>query len=67
MVALLASSSLGLAFPFFTGKLLDAAQIPVNAQSGGGSLSPINKTALILLSTLAVQAVFSFISSYGFN
>ncbi|MBX3734413.1 MAG: ATP-binding cassette domain-containing protein [Verrucomicrobiae bacterium] len=63
LVALLLASSLGLAFPYLTGRLLDASTQPVLA--GGGNL--LNRLALLLVATLAVQAFFSFFSSYGFN
>jgi ABC transporter fused permease/ATP-binding protein len=64
VASLFISASLGLAFPYLTGQLLDASRI----QSGvGGGHEAINHIALTLLGTLAVQAAFSFISSYGFN
>lgn len=65
MAALLVSSAMGLAFPYFTGKLLDASK-------SGSAPSPrnfdaLNQIALTLLGCLAVQATCSFISSSGFN
>lgn len=62
VVALIVSTSLGLCFPYLTGVLLDGA---FSGPKPGGD-SDINRTALILLGTLAVQAVFSFFSSSGF-
>ena len=62
-VALLCSSSLGLAFPYLTGRLLDASTGRV---SGIGPDS-LNGIALLLLGSLAIQAFFSYFASYGFN
>ncbi len=67
--ALLVSTTLGLAFPWLVGMLLDSA-LP-NAGGAAGTVPPgwatqINQIALILLGTLAVQAVFSYFSSAGF-
>ena len=62
VVALIVSTSLGLCFPYLAGVLLDGA---FSGPTAGGS-SDINRTALILLATLAVQAVFSFFSTSGF-
>lgn len=67
--ALLISTTLGLAFPWLVGMLLDSA-LP-NAGGAAGTVPPgwatqINQIALILLGTLAVQAVFSYFSSAGF-
>ena len=58
--SLLVSTSLGLCFPYLTGVLLDSAFAKT------GSASTINNTALILLATLAFQAVFSFFSTSWF-
>lgn len=63
--ALLISSSLGLAFPYLTGRLLDAST--GTAAGGPPWANSLNGIALLLLGTLAVQAFFSFFSSYGFN
>ena len=65
VLALVVSSSLGLAFPYLTGKLLDASRITPTA--AGNPHDSLNQIALMLLGTLAIQAAFSFISSYGFN
>jgi len=64
VASLFVSASLGLAFPYLTGQLLDASRIHPGTGGGQGA---INHIALTLLGTLAVQAAFSFISSYGFN
>ena len=60
IVALLGSTSLGLCFPYLTGLLLDGAL------TGAGAASAINRTALLLLGTLAAQAVFSFFATSWF-
>jgi ATP-binding cassette subfamily B protein len=62
VAALIISTSLGLCFPYLTGKLLDGAAAGV----GRHAVGDINQTALILLATLAAQAVFSFFSTSGF-
>ncbi len=62
--SLFISASLGLAFPYLTGQLLDASR---THPGNGSGPSAIDHLALTLLATLAVQAAFSFISSYGFN
>jgi ATP-binding cassette subfamily B protein len=65
MAALLTSTSLGLSFPYLTGQLLDSAVgSPGNPVSDPGRL---NRVALLLVSTLGVQAFFSFFSSWWFN
>jgi ATP-binding cassette subfamily B protein len=55
LAAQLASTALGLVFPFATGRLIDAAL----GRSDGG----VNAVALALLGVLAAQAVCSFTSS----
>jgi len=67
MGALLTSTTLGLAFPYFTGKLLDGAMVQAKAVVAGGWLSSINGIAVVLLASLAVQAFFSFFASCWFN
>ena len=62
IVALLGSTSLGLCFPYLTGLLLDGAL----AGAGDGAAAAINRTALMLLGTLAAQAVFSFFATSWF-
>lgn len=73
IVALVISTCLGLAFPWLTGLLLDSAWAGSGAPGQAAALSPswgwtgnINQIALILLGTLAVQAIFSFFSTSGF-
>ncbi len=64
ILTLLISTGVGLAFPYLTGLLLDAA----SGKAGGaaGWAADINTIALVLLGSLAVQAVFSFFSTYWF-
>ncbi|MBM3901438.1 MAG: ATP-binding cassette domain-containing protein [Verrucomicrobia bacterium] len=64
---LLVSTSLGLAFPFLTGKLLDAAMAGSRSGTPTAWASGIDGTALILVVCLATQAFFSFFSSMGFH
>ncbi|MFO1461856.1 MAG: ABC transporter transmembrane domain-containing protein [Verrucomicrobiota bacterium] len=66
-VALLIASSLGLAFPYLTGSLLDASTGRFVPLPFGGVTLSLNQIALLLVGTLGVQAFFSFFSSYGFN
>lgn len=65
VLALLCSTSLGLCFPYLTGLLLDGS-LAKPGTIGGGWTTNINAIALVLLSSLAVQAFFSFFSTYGF-
>ncbi|HRJ72008.1 MAG TPA: ABC transporter transmembrane domain-containing protein [Terrimicrobiaceae bacterium] len=60
---LLVSTGVGLSFPYLTGLLLDAAS---GHAAGSGWTASLNAIALILLGTLAVQAGFSFASTYWF-
>jgi len=64
ILALLISTCLGLAFPYLTGLLLDGA-LP-NSGIAEGWQADINSVALILLGTLALQACFSYFSSFWF-
>ncbi len=61
---LLISTALGLSFPYLTGLLLDGSLAKPDAV--GGWRGNINLIALILLGTLALQAFFSFFSTYWF-
>jgi ATP-binding cassette subfamily B protein len=63
VLALIVSTALGLCFPFLVGLLLDGAFKSGTAAASGAD---INRIALILLGTLACQAVFSFFSTSGF-
>ncbi|MCS7018454.1 MAG: ABC transporter transmembrane domain-containing protein [Cytophagales bacterium] len=62
MFFLFFSSTVVLAFPFLTGKLVDAA-------TGNASelLPNINTIALVLMCVLVIQAVFSFLRVYFFS
>lgn len=60
---LLVSTGVGLSFPYLTGLLLDAAS---GHAAGPGWTASLNAIALVLLASLAVQAVFSFASTYWF-
>lgn len=62
MVAMLISSLLGLVFPYVTGKLVDSAILG----KVGGWLGDIDHIAMLLLLSLALQAVFSFFQSILF-
>ena len=66
-MALLCSTSLGLAFPYLTGQLLDASTGKSATEAFGTGPAALNRIALLLVGTLAVQAFFSFFSSYWFN
>jgi ATP-binding cassette subfamily B protein len=65
--ALIVSTTLGLSFPYLTGLMLDAALLTPEARAAAGWTASINAIALVLLATLAVQAVFSYFSTYGFS
>ncbi len=54
--SLFCSSLLSLSFPFLAGSIVDAAVL----QPRGGNLSGVNRTALLLVGVLAVQAGFQF-------
>ena len=62
IVTLLISTCFGLGFPYLTGLLLDAA----TAKKSTGWSGNIDLIALVLLGTLAIQALFSFFSTYWF-
>lgn len=62
LVALLFSSALGLVFPYITGKLVDGAL----SSKGDGLFGDIDAIALVLMTALALQAVFSFAQSVWF-
>ena len=61
IVMLLISTAVGLSFPYLTGLLLDAA-----TGKGVGWRGNLDALALILLGTLAAQAVFSFFATNWF-
>jgi ABC transporter fused permease/ATP-binding protein len=56
------SSTVVLAFPYFTGKLIDAA-----LGKGGFFLQGINQITLALAAILLIQSVFSFLRIYFFT
>lgn len=58
LLALLVSTTLGLAFPYLMGRMIDAAQHP-DGDIGG--------LALAALGALTAQAVITFFQSYSFN
>ena len=57
----------GLFFPLLIGKLVDAALPSVKAIAPGSWQPGINTVALVLLSTLAIQAVLTFFYSAAFQ
>lgn len=61
MVSLFFSSTVLLAFPYFTGKMVDVA-----IKGPEGIYSSLHVVALILLGILLVQSVFSFLRIYLF-
>jgi len=63
ILALMVSTSLGLCFPYLTGLLLDSSMTKTAPTNWTGQ---INTLALVLLGTLALQAFFSFFSTYWF-
>jgi len=64
ILTLIVSTALGLCFPYLTGLLLDGSLTkPTPSPDWTGS---INTIALVLLGALALQASFSFFSTYWF-
>ncbi len=65
---LFCSSMLGLAFPYFTGRLIDSAQRSLGSAPAGSAWPlatlNINTIALMLLAVLAVQAISTFCHTY---
>jgi len=67
VAALLASMSFGLMFPFLVGHLVDAA-IPSVAPIPSDAWRPtVDRVALLLAGTLAIQSLLTFFYSYAFN
>jgi ABC-type multidrug transport system fused ATPase/permease subunit len=68
LFCLFCSSLLGLAFPYFTGRLIDGAQQGMGGPNAGKpwtvAESGINSIALMLLGVLSVQALTSFFHTY---
>ena len=67
LVTLFISASLGLAFPFLSGALIDAALNPAKAVLPVLGLVTLNQVALLLTSAVACQALCSFNSALSFN
>ncbi|HXU76879.1 MAG TPA: ABC transporter transmembrane domain-containing protein [Methylomirabilota bacterium] len=63
LAALFATSLLSLAFPYLAGGIIDAA---VSQAKGSGSMASTNRTALLLMGILALQAGLSFFHSLSF-
>jgi ABC-type multidrug transport system fused ATPase/permease subunit len=67
-LCLLVGSLAGLAFPFFTGRLIDGASRGLGGLSAGAGwaleATNINTTALLLMLVLAVQAICSSLQTY---
>jgi ABC transporter fused permease/ATP-binding protein len=63
LVSLFAGSLLSLAFPYLAGSIVDAA---VHHSQSGGSLTGVNRTALLLMGILALQAGLSYFHSLSF-
>ena len=67
MLASFISMGFGLMFPYLVGNLLDAAVPSVKVPQLPPWMNDVNRVALFLAGSLAVQAVFTFFSSYSFN
>ncbi|MES2572800.1 MAG: ABC transporter transmembrane domain-containing protein, partial [Verrucomicrobiota bacterium] len=67
IVALLVSMTFGLMFPILLGDLLDAAIPSFKTAPPTGWRSNINQVALVLMSTLVIQALLTWFYSYTFN
>ncbi|MEO7317756.1 MAG: ABC transporter transmembrane domain-containing protein [Chthoniobacteraceae bacterium] len=67
IVASFVSMGFGLMFPYLVGNLLDAAIPSVKVPSLPPWMRDVNRVALFLAGSLAVQAVLTFFSSYSFN
>jgi ABC-type multidrug transport system fused ATPase/permease subunit len=63
LVSLFVSSLLSLSFPYLAGSIIDAALHPAK---GSGSMAGADRTALLLMGILAVQAGLSFFQSLSF-
>jgi ABC-type multidrug transport system fused ATPase/permease subunit len=65
---LLFSSLFGLAFPYFTGRVIDGAQRSLGEMTAGSAWPMgefnVNSTALILLGVLAAQGICTFLHTY---
>jgi ATP-binding cassette subfamily B protein len=63
LASLFVSSLLGLSFPYLAGSIIDAA---VHHTNDGGSMAGANRTALLLMGVLALQASLSYFQSLSF-
>jgi ATP-binding cassette subfamily B protein len=63
VAALFATSLLSLSFPYLAGSIIDAA---VAHTKGGGSMAGTDRTALLLMGILALQASLSYFHSLSF-
>jgi len=63
VAALFASSLLSLSFPYLAGSIIDAAVVHTK---GSGSMAGADRTALLLMGILALQASLSFFHSLSF-
>ncbi|MSU36644.1 MAG: ATP-binding cassette domain-containing protein [Pedosphaera sp.] len=63
LASLFISSLLSLAFPYLAGSIVDAAVV----QNRGGGMTGVDRTALLLLGTLAIQAGFLFFHTLSFS
>ncbi len=63
LAALFVSSLLSLSFPYLAGSIIDAA---VGRANGGAGMAAADRTALLLMAILALQAGFSYFQSLSF-
>ena len=63
LAALFASSLVSLSFPYLAGSIMDAALLQTK---GGGSMAGADRTALLLLGVLALQAGLAYFHSLSF-
>ena len=64
LVSLFAGSLLSLAFPYLAGSIVDAAVLQTK---GGGNMSGVNGTALLLMGILIVQAGLAYFHYLSFS
>ena len=67
MLASFVSMGFGLMFPYLVGNLLDAAVPSVKVPNLPPWMHDVNRVALFLAGSLAMQAALTFFSSYSFN
>jgi ATP-binding cassette subfamily B protein len=67
VAALIVSMSFGLLFPLLVGRLIDVAIPALDALPAGAWRPTINSVAALLVGTLAIQAVLTFLYAYTFN